>query len=71
MFPTKQDLSESEDQKTQPDPEDRHNVFKHNESIFAAENGRTEDLHLQLSEKYMVYKDYAERCMTNPQHMGK
>ena len=24
------------------------------------------DLHLQLSEKYMIYKDYAERAMINP-----
>ena len=40
-------------------------------SIFNKQEARTEDLHLHLSEKYMVYKDYAERCMLNPQHIGK
>ena len=38
--------------------------------IFNNEDARTEDLHLQLSEKYMIYKDYAERSMINPQHIG-
>ena len=28
-------------------------------------------MHLQLSEKYMIYKDYAERAMINPQNIGK
>ena len=40
-------------------------------TIFNKQEARTEDLHLQLSEKYMVYKDYAERTMLNPQHIGK
>lgn len=35
------------------------------------DEARTEDLHLQLSEKYMVYKDLAERSMLNPQHLGE
>ena len=39
-------------------------------AIFNREEARTEDLHLQLSEKYMIYKDYAERSMLNPQHIG-
>ena len=30
------------------------------------DNKRTEDLHLQLSEKYMVYKDLADRVILNP-----
>ena len=40
-------------------------------AIFNKQEARTEDLHLNLSEKYMIYKDYAERCMLNPQHIGK
>lgn len=35
-------------------------------NIFNKEDQRTEDLHLQLSEKYMVYKDLADRCIINP-----
>lgn len=29
------------------------------------------DLHLEISEKYQTYKDLAERCMINPQHISK
>ena len=32
---------------------------------------RNADLHLMLSEKYMAYKDYAERCMITPDGLGK
>jgi hypothetical protein len=32
---------------------------------------RTEDLHLQLSEKYMVYRDLADRCLINPAQIEK
>ena len=39
--------------------------------VFNKNDNRKEDLHLQLSEKYMIYKDYAERSMINPQHIGK
>ena len=39
--------------------------------MSSRDEARTEDLHLQLSEKYMVYKDLAERSMLNPQHLGK
>ena len=35
-------------------------------SIFSRDSERRADLHLQLSEKYMIYKDYAERAMINP-----
>jgi len=75
MFPSKQDLSDS-DGKSLADhladrDEDRHNAFRHDENIFKKDDSRGEDLHLQLSEKYMIYKDYADRSMTNPQHMGK
>ena len=35
-------------------------------SIFNKQDQRTEDLHLQLSEKYMVYKDLADRVIINP-----
>ena len=31
---------------------------------------RVEDLHLQLSEKYQTYKDLADRCLINAQHIG-
>ena len=34
--------------------------------VFNKNDNRKEDLHLQLSEKYMIYKDYAERSMLNP-----
>ena len=29
------------------------------------------DLHLRLSAKYMAYKDLADRCLLNPEHVGK
>ena len=35
-------------------------------SIFKKEETRTDDLHLQLSKKYMIYKEYAERTILNP-----
>ena len=40
-------------------------------SVFSRDQERRADLHLQLSEKYMVYKDLAERAMINPQNIGK
>ena len=40
-------------------------------TIFNKDNTRTEDLHLRLSEKYMHYKDLADRCFLNPLHIGK
>ena len=40
-------------------------------SIFSRDQERRSDLHLQLSEKYMIYKDYAERALINPQNIGK
>ena len=40
-------------------------------SIFSRDQERRSDLHLQLSEKYMIYKDYAERAMINPTNIGK
>ena len=45
---------------------DYKNRMKVDPAIFNKEEARTEDLHLQLSEKYMIYKDYAERSMINP-----
>jgi hypothetical protein len=39
--------------------------------IFRKEDSRTEDLHLQLSEKYMLYKDLADRCIINPTETSK
>jgi hypothetical protein len=72
MFSTKQDLTESEDKSY--DGDRTGNTFGHfrtDASIFTTENNRRDDLHLQLSDKYMIYKDYADRSMTNPQHMGK
>ena len=46
--------------------EDKNNTFKIDREIFQKEDNRSDDLHLQLSEKYMIYKDYSERAMTNP-----
>ena len=40
-------------------------------TIFNKNDQRTEDLHLQLSAKYMVYKDLADRVILNPTQMGK
>ena len=31
----------------------------------------TGDLHLQISEKFLIYEDLAERCLINPQSLGK
>ena len=46
-------------------------TFEIDRTIFNKEDQRTEDLHLQLSEKYMVYKDLADRCLINPTQIGK
>jgi len=35
------------------------------------EEERSADLHLRLSAKYMAYKDLADRCLLNPEHVGK
>ena len=40
--------------------------FEIDKEIFNKEDQSTNDLHLQLSEKYMVYKDLADRCLINP-----
>ena len=32
---------------------------------------KSADLHLRLSAKYMAYKDLADRCLLNPQKLGK
>lgn len=40
--------------------------FDIDKDIFTKEDRRVEDLHLQMSEKYMVYKDLADRCVINP-----
>ena len=45
--------------------------MKIDRSIFSRDAERRTDLHLLLSEKYMIYKDYAERAMINPQNIGK
>lgn len=45
--------------------------MKVDRSIFSRDAERRSDLHLQLSEKYMIYKDYAERALINPQNIGK
>jgi len=46
-------------------------TFEIDRTIFNNEDQRTEDLHLQLSEKYMIYKDLADRCLINPTQIGK
>ena len=50
---------------------DYRNRMKVDRSIFSRDQERRSDLHLQLSEKYMIYKDYAERALINPQNIGK
>ena len=35
------------------------------------EEERNADLHLLLSEKYMAYKDLADRCLINREDIGK
>jgi len=45
--------------------------FDFDSEIFSKEDRRAEDLHLQMSEKYMVYKDLADRCIINPTLVGK
>lgn len=45
---------------------DFRNRMQIDRSIFSRDQERRSDLHLQLSEKYMIYKDYAERAMINP-----
>lgn len=51
-------------------PAGLENPFGIDSAIFNKEDQRTEDLHLQLSEKYMVYKDLADRCIINPTSIG-
>ena len=29
------------------------------------------ELHVQISEKYMAYKDLADRCLINPKNLNK
>ena len=50
---------------------DYRNRMQVDRSIFSRDQERRSDLHLQLSEKYMIYKDYAERALINPQNIGK
>jgi len=38
---------------------------------YQKEEARTTDLHLLLSEKYMAYKDLAERCVIEMRPGGK
>ena len=57
-----------EDDKKAAEYRSRMNIDR---SIFSRDQERRSDLHLQLSEKYMIYKDYAERAMINPQNIGK
>lgn len=52
--------------KVATDEEDPQITFEIDRNIFTNEDQRNEDLHLQLSEKYMVYKDLADRCLINP-----
>jgi hypothetical protein len=40
-------------------------------NIFNNAPGRAEDLHLRLSEKYMHYRNLADRCLLNPLHTDK
>jgi hypothetical protein len=54
-----------------PEPGKLESPFDIDTTIFNKEDKRTEDLHLQLSEKYMAYKDLADRCIINPTLIGK
>jgi hypothetical protein len=47
------------------------NPFDIDRSIFNKQDQRTQELQMQLSEKYMVYKDLADRCIINPTLTGK
>ena len=38
---------------------------------FQKEEERNADLHLRLSEKYMTYKDLADRCLIGSSQVGK
>ena len=40
-------------------------------SNFQKEEERNADLHLRLSEKYMAYKDLADRCLINSNNIGR
>ena len=64
----KQKQQNEEDEVAATEFRKRLNVDPH---IFSRDQERRSDLHLQLSEKYMIYKDYAERAMINPQNIGK
>ena len=72
--PTQDQLDAEE--KKQKELDDKEAIeFRHrmqvDRSIFSRDQERRSDLHLQLSEKYMIYKDYATRAMINPQNIGK
>ena len=70
-----QDQIDKQQQKAAEEEEKAANDFRKrlniDRSIFSRDKERRSDLHLQLSEKYMIYKDYAERAMINPQNIGK
>jgi hypothetical protein len=51
--------------------EDALTAGKIDRNIFNKDNGRAEDLHLRLSEKYMHYRNLADRCLLNPLHTDK
>jgi hypothetical protein len=53
------------------EPPSADKIFDIDREIFKKNDARTGDLHLQLLEKYMVYKDLADRCIINPAHSGK
>jgi len=38
---------------------------------FNKEEEGNADLHLRLSEKYMAYKDLADRCLISPKNLGR
>ena len=59
----KQRAQNIEDEKEAAKFRQRMNIDR---SIFNRDQERRSDLHLQLSEKYMIYKDYSERAMINP-----
>ena len=72
--PTPQQLEELEKKRLEEDAKAATNYrdgLSIDREIFHKNDRRTEELHLLLSEKYMIYKDYAQRTMLNPQHIGK
>ena len=56
----------AEEEEVKKDVIEYRKRMKIDRQIFSRDKERRSDLHLQLSEKFMIYKDYAERALINP-----